>query len=182
MLSAKPWKAMWDELVVGWEEGRKMIVLAPGLPTGRPATIQVLMDGTHVVGMLEGVSSSDELSVPWKDWFFEEHAEYAGEMPAGAVFPEVSFHFVVECGSRRVACRVPCVYADALVAVIKDEDERVLASREYLLMTHYGCRSGSTDENGLLLEQNLPPGGSRVLLDGHNCLDFLRVDTAESGT
>jgi outer membrane protein OmpA-like peptidoglycan-associated protein len=177
MVSAKPWFASFDAPKVHAEEARLLNLVAPGLPAGTAMAFTISSDGVSMV-TLEGVSVVDAASIPFDEWDAPEQVPFIGDLDPGQEFPVVTYDFEVEGGGRVVRSRAPLTYEDVIRLQLTleqdgdgDGDPEILANQPYVVNTLWGRRRGQTDEQGMLVETGLPPGGATVVLRDRFLLD-----------
>lgn len=170
MLTAKPWDAAWDDTTARMDLARIMHVNARGLPAGVPLTFRVSIIGQGEVATAQAVSVTEAVDCPYQDWDIPDPVPFAGELSAGEEFPDVRYEFVVEGGGRRKQSGNQVTYHDRLTMEAGFNDEsgtRFLFRRQrYVLCSPWGRRVGTTDDEGVLDEQRLPPGGAILTLNG----------------
>jgi len=167
MVSAKPWTASFDALTACMHQSRQLQLNAPGLPAGVPMTFAVLVFGGLPLTTVEGVSTEDNAAAAFEDWDAPDDVPFGGDLSAGQPFPIVNFEFEVSGGGRLIKSQAPLIYADVLnVQLVANVNGAtpVLADQPYVINTLWGRRSGTTDAQGLLDEQGLPPGGITLAL------------------
>lgn len=167
MLSAKPWQATFDVPNASLHQSRQLLVNAPDLPAGVPLKFEVHVVGAGLVAQLDGLSTQGSAAQSFEDWDAPVDAPFVGDLSAGQPFPPVFFEFTVEGGGRLVKSKAPLAYADTInmqLVVNVNGTNQVLANQPYVVNTAWGRRSGTTDAQGLVLENGLPPGGVSVAL------------------
>jgi outer membrane protein OmpA-like peptidoglycan-associated protein len=175
LVSAKPWKAEWDEIATWMSESREMQLRAPGLPDGETVQFAVEAVGYGKAGTVQGAAAGEIASANFASW--DEMAGYqdAGELAPGASFPKVRFKFVAEAGGRRVTSRNQVEYTDRLLMKLVAETAQgdyVFANERYSVVTPWGRRWGTTDKDGIVEEAGLAPGGAAVVLRGRTLVTF----------
>lgn len=167
MLSAKPFRASWDDVTTNMQTTRQLLVALPGIPADTDVLINIFQSpGGNAVATISAGSDEGSVSVPFEDWHLATPVG-AVDLKAGQPFPPVSFSFDVECGGRSVKSSNQVTYADTLEMVAQlDVGDSILPNENYILCSPWGSRSGVTDADGVLREGGLPPGGSTVALRG----------------
>jgi outer membrane protein OmpA-like peptidoglycan-associated protein len=175
MVSARPWRAVWDETTTWMGESRKMQLSAPGLPDGETVKFTVEAVGYGKAGTAPGAAAGEMVTASFDSWDEMTGYEDAGELASGASFPTVQFKFVAEAGGRRITSRNQVEYADKLLMKLVAETAQgdyVFANERYALATPWGRRWGTTDKDGIIEELGLAPGGASVLLRGRTLVAF----------
>jgi hypothetical protein len=192
MVSARPWKAEWEHkfdptsaksMPTRMGEVRKMILLATGLPAGTEMTFSVSMVGYDFERKLPCLSNENGVKVPFSGWNAPDVAPPFQELKAVEAFPVAQFSFAATGGGRTVRAKAPLPYEDTIavqLAYWDDEGkEQILSNRECTVSSPWGRRSGETDNQGVLRQSGLPPGGISlatgrvVLVEGGNQLKSL---------
>jgi len=163
------WTAAWDrpDEPATYDCERAMILTAPDLPAGQAVTFTVTQIGYGAIGTITANSDAGRASAPWSDWFARARVSARVHLAAGEPFPVVAFTFVAEAAGAQAAS-APLRYADQLEARLEAPDVRAPAQpADYLLLSPYGTRKGTTDADGVLREPDLPPGGTSVVFVQH---------------
>lgn len=181
VMPAGRWSARWDsEQQVKLGQRRTMVFSAPDVPRNTPVKFKLRLTTTSLEGE---VLSKDiaERSVPcqgttttlaWSQWFEPEWVLYTAKIVEGStksVFPAVTFTFSVSVSSRAIDSSNDLQYNDTIYAKIHgstEEEDSLLKNQEYVLLGPWGTYLGKTDSEGCLRVENLPPGGTMVLIDG----------------
>lgn len=171
MLSAKPFRAQWDDVTTRVGTARTMSVTTPGLPPGTPATLTLVINGKPF-GFFVTLSGDGSVSLAYDAWEVPDEITPV-DLDVGMPFPPVTYEFFLEAGGRRVASRNAVAYADTLLVSLvldpaDDESQFALADEPYELRTPFGRRRGRTDAQGVVSEKDLPPGGASLLVRGRH--------------
>ena len=164
MVSALPWRARWNDTIAHEDEARDMIVDAPGCPAGVEMRLTVTLRDHGVVAEIVAVSEQDRVVVPFEGWYVALAVHHVGDLEPGQAFPEVWFDFVCEGGGRKVATKAPIRCVDRLHLQLVTDNDVLLANEPYRVHSPWGTRRGTTDDDGVLDEADLPPGGACVIL------------------
>ncbi|MCA9604175.1 MAG: OmpA family protein [Myxococcales bacterium] len=171
MLTAKRWRARWDETEVCQGQSRRLVVDAPGLPPGEAMTFEVTQEGFGPIAEIETTSGEELVEAEFDEWFHGPAVRYS-ELGAHDPFPIVRYTFVVRGAGREVKSANTVVYADFLDVVISEDGER-MTDHPYVLCSPWGRRTGArTDADGRVREERLPPGGVGLFLDENTILSF----------
>jgi outer membrane protein OmpA-like peptidoglycan-associated protein len=173
LVSAKPWKAMWDRAAVPAkdQESRRMLVVAPGAPAGTDLAFEIeqLIEGTSsgALGTATSVSIENSGEGAFASWFNPDLTRNGGLLKSQQPFPKVSFRFAVSGGGRRVESDV-LGYADFVEVTFKHEGTTLpIDKAPFTVLTPWGNRTGTTDEQGKARVDGLAPGGASVVLGDH---------------
>jgi outer membrane protein OmpA-like peptidoglycan-associated protein len=167
LVSAKKWKAEWDQLLTHMTRTRHARLKAPGLPAGEVMVLKIFVEGYDEVFRATVTSHADEASFEYSGWDVPDEPKYVGDLNAGQEFPKVSYHFIYEGGGRLLRSSVACAYSDNVALEVRFEEgqqQLLIANEEYCVITPWGFRKGKTDKSGVLRESNLPPGGVSIAL------------------
>jgi len=181
MLSALPWRAVWDEPEVHDGETRTMVLEAPGLPPGETIDFEIVQEGFGTIGQVSAVSEDGRAAVPWSEWYIDDAVDPCGDLEPGEAFPVVRYTFVATGGGRRIECRAPLAYADRAWLELVVDGTHLLANEPYRLCSPWGTRRGTTDEHGVLDERDLPPGGASIMIRDRVLVHFGKLYLESDG-
>jgi hypothetical protein len=170
----------WDQTTVKRGETRRMTLQAPALPDGTEVTLALFTETAaggqrqrRQMAELKLTLQGGRAGHDWDDWFDPRWVTYSVDLRQasgpGEGFPPVSFVFDARHagGSRR--CQAPLVYADALSVQLNQtlrQTRQPLRRCDYLLQSPWGRYAGTTDDEGYVQLQGLPPGGAMIFVNG----------------
>lgn len=163
LLSALPWLARWDAEVARMDETHAMILEAPGLPAGQELKFTVTQETHGPVAEVLVTSGPERAELPFDAWEHPRSYADAGDLGEGGAFAEVRFSFVVEGAGRRIEGG-SIRYRDRLHLQLELEDGTPLGSQPVRVISPWGTRRVTTDAEGILAVDDLPPGGASVVL------------------
>ena len=163
MLSAKRWRAGWNGETAQMDTAREMQLDAPGLPSGVPLTFIVEQQGHAVVAELEATSSAEQASCAFEAWEHPDSYVDAGDIDEKTPYTEVRFSYVVEGAGRRVESAL-LRYQDRMQLQLVLDSGAQLSNQPVRVVSPWGTRTTSTDDEGVLDVPDLPPGGASVVL------------------
>lgn len=171
MLSAKPWRAAWEdpERPARSDQTRPARVAAPGLPAGTPLTfiVTATVDGEDSAGFVvveETVSAEGAGEIAFGEWFDPSLLPEGLEAESLSEFPSVEYSFTVEGGGRLVTTVVPLPYADTLRgALVHEISGETAPDLPYRLALPWGFADFTSEEEGKIEHEGLPPGGALVI-------------------
>lgn len=169
------WSATWEraEEPVKMRDHRRMLLSAPGIRAGTPVKFVVYRecDGACVqVAELTALSREDRAETIFADWFRPDYvASYIeSKTDSPQPFPAVAFLFEAE-GNGRAARSEALEYRDKLHAHIfsrSGEDREELRNTPCTFYSPWGRWDTTTDEQGFITLENVPPGGGSLAING----------------
>jgi hypothetical protein len=110
MVTARLWKAEWDELSTGWMDDRKMLLAAPVLPAGETVVYDIWVTNAPNKTKTAGLSSESAAEASWCPGKDDVFSLGMGDGP-------YHLYFAAVAGGRRVTCRQPLLLFEYNVAV-----------------------------------------------------------------
>ena len=150
--------------------GDKAQMKVTGFAPNAQISFEVTMANVGVIATPDAVAAdaSGAASVDFGDWFSAAKAPNdPPQIPDGQAFPAATFTFKATAGSQSAETQKPVTYADSLDAqCVSHDDGSPLANTPYTLESPWGTRNGTTDDQGHIKVDNLPPGGVRITIAG----------------
>ena len=164
----EPVEASWSTGRVKLGETAKMIFTAPGLVAGStPVTFEVTQDGSGIVDQTTVLATAaGRAEADWSSWFDPAAVRSPVQLDgdAGNNFAPATFSFTASAGDHRAETRKSLTYADWLRVRLIDDSGVPYSRTKALVLTPWGTLSRTTDDNGVLEVDGLPPGGEQVTL------------------
>jgi hypothetical protein len=178
MVSAKPWRAAWEDSAIptNGAQKRAMTLEAPELPAGTAlqfdVTANVLPTSRSAKVSVSGTSGAGTAEEPFDGWSIRGLPSYSGILNSIQELPKVQFSFAVEGGGRLVSTKAPLDYSDAVEVKFTETDGGAgIKQARAVIHTPWGKVTVRTDDEGVVRLDGLPPGGVHVVLAGGRLVD-----------
>lgn len=142
-----------------------MRLSAPGLAAGVLVVFRVTQVDLGEIGQVEVTSVANGAMAEWDDWYDFDRVTNRVQLEPGQAFLPVQFTFAARAGDIEATAATPLVYSDTLNARLVDSDtQQGLGDTDYVLHSPWGTRAGKSAPDGSLLEKDLPPGGTTIVV------------------
>jgi hypothetical protein len=139
-----------------------------GFAPGAQVNLEVTMVGVDVLAKPGPVTCDADgaAALDFADWFSSAISPNDPPDLADAEFPPATFTFKAIAGDVEVSSAA-VTYSDSLLAqVVSHDDGTPLADTPFTVESPWGYKSGTTDAQGTVQVDHLPPGGVRILIAG----------------
>ena len=138
-----------------------------GFAPNTEVKVEITLEGVGVIAVPDPVTTdaSGVASIDFGDWFPQASLPQEKDFGSGD-FDPVTYTAKATAGGVQAISR-PLVYADSILAqCISSADGTPLANQAYELHSAFGTKTGTTDDQGQIQVDRLPPGGVRILIAG----------------
>ena len=138
-----------------------------GFAPNTQVQLEVSMGGS-VIATPDPVTTDESgaASLDFKDWYVASAVPAPVELSGGQTFPDVTYTFTAKAGTQAVTSAA-VTYADSLSAqCVSHDDGTPLANTAFTIESPWGSLSGTTDDQGMINVDHLPPGGVRIIIAG----------------
>lgn len=176
MVSAKPWRADWQEPICNSTTPGKIRIFSDDLPVGSNVLISISNNFNGYVEALSVISSGNSFEIDFDDWdmfFYDSPKKTFG---SDEEFPSVKYRFFVAVGGRKIASENEILYQESdqfdlgfkLDSLIESSPEQygftvctLLGSKKFVTP-----EKAADDEGGATVKiEDVPPGGFLIAVD-----------------
>ncbi len=159
------WTAAWSVETIKQDGTAEMVLTAPGLAAGTSVVFEISLDGGGTVGQITATSESGKATAQWSTWFKPELVTDQQTVGDGAQFKAVKFAFKASAGGQDATTTALITYSDKLATTVVDADKKPQSKTQVIIVSPWGTMVATTDDNGLLSVEGLPPGGLHLTID-----------------
>ena len=145
-----------------------MVLTAPGLAAGTEVTFEVKQDGVDTpIGTVTATSEAGKATADWSTWFKQEAVGDPQTVNAdnGEKFTAVTFSFKASASGKDSTTTKSVAYGDKVTWNLVDPDGKPVPKTLVSVCLPYGTLTVTSDDNGAINLDGLPPGEAHVTVD-----------------